>query len=146
MKKILSLFGLATILTCLSSSAFAASDMVVITNPGSGVDRLTRDEVTAIYMGRSKKLSSGLPAIPIDQAPTNPEKARFYRDLIDKELPEVNSYWARLTFSGRGTPPRQVSNASEVIETVAANKGAIGYIPRANVDRRVHVVLDLGAQ
>lgn len=146
MKKILNLFVTTSILTCLASPVLAASDIVVITNPGSGVERLTRDEVTAIYMGRSKKLSSGLLAIPIDQAPTNPEKARFYRDLIDKELPEVNSYWARLTFSGRGTPPRQVNSAAEVIETVATNKGAIGYIPRANVDRRVHVVLDLGAQ
>ncbi len=145
MKKILSLFGLTTALICITPSALAASDIVVITNPGSGVERLTRDEVTAIYMGRSKKLASGLQAIPIDQAPTNPEKARFYRDLIDKELPEVNSYWARLTFSGRGTPPRQVNSISEVIETVATNKGAIGYIPRANIDRRVRVALDLGA-
>lgn len=144
MNKILSIIGLATVLTCTTSQAHAASDLVVISNPGSGVERLTRDEVTAIYMGRSKKLPSGLPAAPIDQATTNPEKARFYRDLIDKELPEVNSYWARLIFSGRGTPPRQASSTAEVLDTVAANKGAIGYIPRTSVDRRVHVVLDLG--
>jgi ABC-type phosphate transport system substrate-binding protein len=146
MRIFLSLIGLSCALLLTASPASAAPDLVVIVNPASGIERISRDELTALYMGRTKKLASGITALPIDQAASNPEKARFYRELINKELPEVNSYWARLIFSGQGSPPRQADNSAEVLDIVSSNKGAIGYLPRNAADRRVRIVLDLNAQ
>ena len=143
MKKLTSIIGLTLLLAATPASA--APDMVIIANPTSGIEHLTRDEVTAIYMGRTKRLPSGITALPIDQTASNPEKVRLYRELINKELPEVNSYWARLIFSGHGSPPRQADNASEVLDIVGSNKGAIGYVLRSAADRRVKIVLDLSA-
>lgn len=117
-----------------------ADDLVVIANPASGVERLSRDDAVNIFMGRYKKLPSGVSALPLDQAG---EKAAFYRALLGKELPEIRSYWARLVFSGQSAPPRQLDSAEEVIEVVASNKGAIGYVDRKSVDLRVSVVLEL---
>ena len=124
----------------LSGTACAAGDLVVITNTASGVEKLTRDEAVNIFMGRYKKLPSGMTALPVDESS---EKAAFYRALIGKELPEIQSYWARLVFSGQGSPPRPMENTKEVLEIVANNKGAIGYIDRKKVDGRVRIVLDL---
>lgn len=120
-------------------SAYAA-DLVVIANTGGGFDKLTRDEAVNIFMGRYKKLPSGITALPVDEVG---EKAAFYRALVGKELTEIQSYWARLVFSGQSSPPRLMENANEVIETVSNNKGAIGYIDRKKVNTRVKVVLDL---
>mgnify|MGYP000903316393 CR=1 FL=1 len=131
---------LATVLA--TARAWAATDLVVIANPTSGVDRMSRDEVTAIFMGRTRKLPSGITALPIDQT-TDGDKPRFYKELINKDIPEVNSYWARLIFSGQGSPPRQADNVAEVIEIVSGNKGAIGYVPRSAADKRVRIILDL---
>ncbi|MEO8159370.1 MAG: hypothetical protein ABI648_16345 [Betaproteobacteria bacterium] len=120
--------------------AHAAGDLVVITNAGNGVEKLTRDEVVNIFMGRYKKLPSGMAALPVDESG---EKAAFYRALLGKELPEIQSYWARLVFSGQGSPPRQMDNADEVLETIINNKGAIGYVDKKKVSSRVKVLLDL---
>ena len=132
----------AILIACwlLFASAQAAAELVIIANPASGVEKLTRDEAVNIFMGRYRRLPSGMAALPMDE---NGEKAVFYRALLGKELPEVQSYWARLVFSGQGSPPRQMENADEVIETVANNKGAIGYIDKKKVTSRVKVVLDL---
>ena len=143
MKRSSFIIGLGLALAC--SQAGATTDLVVIANPASGVERMSRDEVTSIYMGRSKKLPSGITALPIDQT-TDGDKPKFYKELINKELAEINSYWARLIFSGQGSPPRQADNAAEVIEIVSGNKGAIGYIPRAAADKRVRIILDLSNQ
>ncbi|HEX7559477.1 MAG TPA: hypothetical protein VF386_09765 [Usitatibacter sp.] len=124
----------------LAAGHSAGAGLVVIANVSSGVDRLTHDEVVNIFMGRYGKLPSGITALPLDEAGN---KASFYRTLIGKELPEVNSYRARLMFSGLGSPPRLTDNVDEVIETVVNNKGAIGYIDKAKVDRRVKIILDL---
>jgi len=127
-------------LALLVAGHSAGAGLVVIANVGSGVDRLTHDEVVNIFMGRYGKLPSGITALPLDEVGN---KASFYRTLIGKELPEVNSYRARLMFSGLGSPPRLTDNVDEVIETVVNNKGAIGYIDKAKVDRRVKIILDL---
>jgi len=93
-------------LTLLCTQAFATTDLVVVVNPGSGVEKMNRDDVTSIFMGRTKKLPSGVNALPIDQAAATGDKAKFYREIINKELAEVNSYWACLIFSGQGSLSR----------------------------------------
>lgn len=144
MKKI-SYALILTLLLSLSnvSAALALTDLVVIANPESGINQLTRDEVTAIYMGRTRRLASGLNLQPLDQAPSNTDKAHFYIELINKNLSEINAYWSRLVFSGQGKPPTQVDNAAAVVNAVAQTKGAIGYVPRSMVTKQVKVVLDL---
>ena len=146
MNRLISVAGLVLSLILPCAAAWSAADLVVIVNPASGVEKMSRDEVTAIFMGRAKKLPSGITALPIDQNASGPDKARFYGELINKELSEVNSYWARLIFSGQGSPPRQADNAAEVLEIVSGNKGAIGYVPRNAADRRVKIILDLSSQ
>lgn len=126
----------------VASFPAASGGLVVIANVRSGVDRITREEAVNIFMGRYGKLPSGLTALPMDEVGS---KAAFYRALVGKELPEVNSYRARLMFSGLGSPPRQAGDAAEVIETVIDNKGAIGYVDKAKVDPRVKVILDLSS-
>ncbi len=122
----------------------AAGEPVVIVNLQSGVEKLTHDEVTNLFMGRQKRLPSGLVALPVEQAQPASMRARFYQLLVKKDLPDINAYWARLFFSGQAQPPRQVDSAQEVLELVAGNRGAIGVVDGALVDRRVRVVLDLG--
>ncbi|CAK0742630.1 hypothetical protein CCP3SC15_1200008 [Gammaproteobacteria bacterium] len=77
---------------------------MVIVNPESGVEMLSREEVINIFLGRYRKLPSGIMAQPIDQADQT-GKALFYKLLVGKELSEINSYWARLIFSGKTKPP-----------------------------------------
>lgn len=129
--------------TLLLPAAEAVADVVVIANPKSGVDRLSHDEVVNIFLGRFRQLPSGLSALPADLPPGEQGKAVFYRLLVNKDLAEINSYWARLFFSGRTLPPRQASSDEDLLKWVAATLGGIGYIERAKVDGRVRIVYEL---
>lgn len=137
------MYRLLRLFSCLSllvACGTAWAELVVIANRDSGVEKLTRDAVVNVFMGRYQKLPSGVTALPVD---LGQHKADFYKSLLDKELPEVQSYWARLVFSGQASPPRQVENTADVIDVVANNKGAVGYIDRSELDNRVIVVLEL---
>lgn len=131
------------VLALTSASAASSDELVVIVNPASGVDSMSRVEVSNVFMARNRKLPSGVVALPLDLAGNAPERQRFYSLLLGKSIAEVNSYWARLLFSGRATPPQQMSDASSVIDAVADNKGAIAYVDKSKVDGRVKVVLVL---
>lgn len=122
----------------------AAADMVLIAHPKSGVERLSRDEVVNIYLGRYRRLTDSLGAEPIDLPAEHEAKALFYRRLVGKSLPEINAYWARLVFSGKTSPPFVASSAEEALQRVASRPSALAYVDRTRVDKRVVIVFDLG--
>jgi ABC-type phosphate transport system substrate-binding protein len=121
----------------------AGENLAVIVNPDCGVSQLSREEVVEIYMGRQKRLPTGLLALPVEQVSPLETRARFYQTLVNLPLPQVRAYWARLYFSGQAQPPRQTGSDEETLEVVAANKGAIGFVDASKVDRRVRAVLQL---
>jgi len=135
---------LTAILAGLALAMPAHADLVVIAHPKSGIEQLTHEQVVNIFLGRFRQYPSGVTAEPIDQPPDSAEKAAFYQKLVNKELAEINAYWARLVFSGRTLPPRQAANAGEVLELVASSLGAIGYVERPKGESKVKIVFELG--
>lgn len=127
-------------------AGIAQADLVLITNARTAVDSLSREEAINIYMGRLRRFPSGETAHPLDLPSNGTEKALFYRLLVNKELSDINAYWARLVFSGRASPPRTVGSVAEAIEHVAKEPNIIGYVDRSLVDNRVKIILELPAR
>jgi hypothetical protein len=127
----------------LLAPALRAQTLVVIVNPSSPVQTLTRRQALEIFAGHYRSFPNGLAALPIDLDPYSLERREFYLTLAHKEPSEMASYWARATFSGRQTPPFQVSSAKMALDMVATNPSAIAYVYRETVDSRVRVVLEL---
>ena len=125
--------------------ASAWADLVVVANPKSGIDQMSRKEVTFVFMGRWRQLPSGLPAMPIDLPDESPQRAEFYRQLVNKSPSEIKAYWSRLMFSGGARPPVAAGNAEEQMKLLSNTPGAIGYMERAAVDGRFKIVFDFSS-
>ena len=127
------------------AQAVRAQTLVVIVNPTIGVQHLSRREVMAIILGRYRTFPSWAAALPIDLDVSSTERKQFYVRLAHKEPSAMSSYWARLTFAGKISPPFAVPDAHMAIDIVANNPNAIAYVDRAAValDRRVRVVLEI---
>jgi ABC-type phosphate transport system substrate-binding protein len=135
----------AAVLVLLAAAPLPGAEtrLVVVVNPDSGVASISLDEARNLFLGRQKRLGSGLPAMPVEQDAPADIRARFYHRLAHKDLAEINAYWARLFFTGQARPPRQAASAEAVIRAVAADPGAIGLLEWTRPDRRVKVVLAL---
>ena len=120
-----------------------AQTLVVIVNPTMGVQHLSRREVLDIFLGRYRTFPSGTSALPIDLDISSSERKQFYVLLAHKEPADMGSYWARLTFSGKISPPFAVPDAQTAIDIVAHNPNAIAYVDRAAVDQRVRIALEI---
>lgn len=132
---------------CLAVQARSAEDpFVIIVHPDSGISRLSRREAEEIFMGRQKRLPSGLVALPLEQLLPPEVRLRFYQYLVHLPIQEVRAYFARMYFSGQAQPPHQTQSAEETIELVLANKGAIGFVLKSKLDKRVRAVLELGGE
>jgi ABC-type phosphate transport system substrate-binding protein len=125
--------------------AVRAQELVVIVNPNIGVQHLSRREVLDIFLGRYRTFPSGASALPIDLDVSSSERRLFYVLLAHKEPADMGSYWARLTFSGKVSPPFAVADAHMALDIVANNPNAIAYVDRAAAaaDRRVRIALEV---
>ena len=119
----------------------ATADIAVITNPGVKEIGLSKDKIADIYMGKIKTYSNGTRVQPVDQAANSPIRDRFYKAIVGMSDSEVNRYWSKLKFTGKGKPPKNVNGDEAVKNWVASNPGAIGYIDGKYLDKSVKVVL-----
>lgn len=123
----------------------AWADLVVVANAKSGIDRMSREEVVYVFMGRWRQLPSGTPAQPIDAPIDSAERALFYRQLVNKDPSDIKAYWARLIFSGGARPPVSAQSREEQMALLASLQGAVAYMERSAVDSRVKIVFELAA-
>lgn len=128
---------------CLGAGWQAAwADLVVIVNARSGVAAMTRNEVVHIFFGRNRLFFNGQEAHPVDLQGKHPVRLDFYRRLVGKELAEIDAYWSRQQFTGGARPPVQLESSADVLEWVATQPGAIGFVELPHADARVRVVYD----
>jgi hypothetical protein len=120
-----------------------AADWVLIANPKAGITQLSRDEVINIYLGRFRHLASGMTAEPIDLSADSALRARFYRQLVNKNPAEINAYWSRLLFSGKTKPPRVIASSDEAVQQVSRHPSALAYVERSKVNDLVRVIFEV---
>jgi len=126
----------------LATAGSVGAEPVVVVNARSGIERLSKDEVINIFLGRYRRLPNGTAALPIDQPEASALRADFYRKLVNKDLNEINAYWSRLIFSGKTSPPRQAANAAEIIQLITSTPGGIAYLERNQVDSRFRIIME----
>ncbi|MGB3621281.1 phosphate ABC transporter substrate-binding protein [Ketobacter sp. MCCC 1A13808] len=117
-------------------SAFAANpELVIIVNSNNGVESISSNEVADIFLGKSQRLPDGTKVVPLDQDGDGDVRQQFYDKVVRKSVSQLNSYWSRLIFTGRGQPPFAVTGDSEVLEFIASNPNMIGYVELAALQK-----------
>ena len=138
MKKIIILLFLSV----FSSPLFA--ELVIIGNLENNISvPMTKKQVQELFMGRARFFSNGLRAMPLDVSDL---RSRFYQQLTNRPIEQINAYWARLTFSGHAFPPAILKDQQAIINAVKQSKGGIGYIERDKADAsQVKLLLEINS-
>lgn len=131
-----SLFFLA--LSCASLSATA--EVAVIVNSSNANATMSSSDISRIFLGKSSKFPNGSQASAVDQNDGSAARSEFNDKVLSKTASQLKSYWSRLIFTGKGTPPKQLDNDAAVKAAVASDPSAIGYINSSAVDASVKVV------
>ncbi len=139
-------FFLLSLVGLFALAGTACAELVVVVNARCGVAAMTRNEVINLFFGRNRQFFNGVEARPVDMVDSHPDRARFYRGLVGKDLSEVNAYWARQVFSGRMQAPVKVGSNEEMLRRVLAEPGGIGFVDLAKADARVRVVYEFSSQ
>jgi ABC-type phosphate transport system substrate-binding protein len=118
----------------------AAADVVVVVSSKSTITGLSRSQVIDIFLAKSVRYPDGSPAAPIDQIEGAKARDEFYASFSGKSAAQIKAYWSKIIFTGRGQPPKAVSNSVEIKKLLAQNPSAIGYIERSFADDSVRIL------
>ena len=133
-------FGLGGLILSILAAPSSFAEVAVVAGPKSGSTTLTKEQASSIFLGKSTSLPSGAPIVLFDLPESNPLRDEFYTKLTGKTAAQVKAHWAKMSFTGKGTPPREVGNSGELKKSVAGTPGGIGYIEKGSVDDSVRSV------
>ena len=141
MKQLLRSIWLNTsILLCIYASSLTivlAEEIVIVVPRDSQINELSHQQVIHLFFGRL----TGLPNTgDIEVVDVEPYRAKFYKQLVNKNIAEINAYWARLRFSGKTQPPRQLPSTEALKSLLQVSPAIISYMPLSQTDQNVKVV------
>ena len=102
----------------------------VIVNAANATERMAADDMSEIFLGKTERWESGFRASPVDQAGDSECREAFSRAVHRKDVNSIKRYWRKLVFAGLGEAPRELASDAAVLDFVANNVGAVGYVCR----------------
>ena len=131
----------AFILLSLFFCGQSLAAIAVIVHP-SNESQFDKTTIERLFMGKMHSFENGRAALPLNATAGSETRELFNQQVIGRSEAQINAYWSRLLFTGKGRPPRELSSDSEILSAVAENKDAIGYIALASVTDAVRVVAE----
>lgn len=120
-----------------SQSALAGVVVIVHPSNNSSFDAST---ISKIFLGKKKKFSNGQKIEMFSLREGDAISEEFNKLVLNKKSSQLKSYWSKLVFTGRGTPPLEIDTEAQLIEEVARNPSAIGFISSDTKSNKVKVV------
>jgi len=117
----------------------AYADVAIVVHPSNN-SNFDKSTIKRIFLGKAKSFSNGRAAILLSASPKDPITEEFNKKVIGKSSNQVNAYWSKMIFTGKGTPPQEMASTSEIITAISANPDAIGYVDASAAIGDVKVV------
>jgi hypothetical protein len=127
----------------LAARAAEGEEVLVVVGTASTVQQLSRSQALGLFTGRIRALPSGEPLQALDLPPGHPARDRFYRLLTGLGPAQMNSYWARLSFSGQMQPPQVMDSEAALVRRLREQPQCVGYLAQIPADERLRVLLTL---
>ena len=113
----------------------AQAEVVVIVNPKHPAASMTAEQVANVYLGKDASFA------PADLPESASQRNEFYTKVAGKDSAQVKAIWARLVFTGKTQPPKEIGSSADAVKFVAGNDKAIAYVDKGAVDGSVKAVL-----
>ena len=101
-----------------------------------------KKSIENIFLGKTKTFPGGAQAVPVNLDSAMPLRETFDTKVLGKSSSQLKSYWSQKVFTGKGTPPKEVTSGAEMIKLVASNPNIIGYIDSSEANDSVKVIAE----
>jgi hypothetical protein len=115
-----------------------SAEVAVIVHPGNQ-QSLSDTDIKNLFSGKQKSFPDGNAAIVLSLPESDSHLSEFHNKALGKTDSQMKAYWSKVMFTGKGTPPKEVSH-DEMLKLVAENPSTIGIVDAGKVSSSVRVV------
>jgi hypothetical protein len=123
----------------LALAATAQAQVLVIANPSVKSAVVSKSDLRDAFSGNASCLSDGSQVTPVLLKGGAVNDA-FLSTYIGKNDTTFRASWRSLVFSGQGSMPKSLDTEAAMVDYVAHNAGAIGYIGKTTPHEGVRVL------
>ncbi len=113
-----------------------AGNIVII----GSIDLPKMDTVTILKIYTGKIISvAGAGVTPVGFKPGSPARNRFLQEFLSQDEEKYTAYWTVRRYIGKGTPPAEFSNVTDIIAYVQSTPGAVAYVDEDDLKGRANI-------
>src|SRR5512143_4074189 len=101
---------------------------VVVVNQANPVHRMSRADLSKLFLKRTASWPGGAAALPYDLSGASPTRKAFTQAVHGKPLWVVVAFWQQEIASGRTQPPAVCATEEAALQAVSGNPGAVAYV------------------
>lgn len=105
-----------------------AASFKLVARASNPAKSLSTTQVEQLFLKKVTRWEDGQEVRPVDLAADSPVREAFSRQVLGKAVSAIESYWQKMIFSGRATPPLELATDTQVLDFVRSTPGAIGYV------------------
>jgi ABC-type phosphate transport system substrate-binding protein len=128
LKHILKVFSLAVVLMFLVTPSFADSKGVILASKNLNIDKLTKEEIERIFLGKTTILEDGTRIQVVLSTSDSKVTDSFLKDFTGKSQRRFKKYWLKLVFAGYGIAPKFFKNDEKARSYIEKQEGVIAFI------------------
>ncbi len=118
-----------------------AEDIAIIVH-ASNKQSIQLDDIVRIFLGKQPRSTDGSGEIvPIQLPDDDPLYRAFAERILKKSTSQLNAYWAKRIFTGKGKPPENAESRKDAKSKISQNPNFLGYIDAESVDSSVHTII-----
>ena len=118
-----------------------AQDIAVVISSKCTVDSLSEQEVKRIFLAKTYRINGK--KVKVVELKNAVYKSRFYKNVVNKSMDELRSYWVNLVFTGRAKPPTQLLSVEKLVSKINENSLVITYLSADQVTKDMKVLYTL---
>jgi ABC-type phosphate transport system substrate-binding protein len=133
------LIALFVVFGSLALATRAQAQAIVIANPSVKSADVSKSDLRDVFTGAASSLKDGSHVTPV-LLKSGAAHEEFLSAYVGKNDSAFRAGWRSLVFSGQASMPKSLDSEAAVVEFVAHNAGAIGYIGKATPHEGVKVI------
>lgn len=133
------IFGVLLVASAGLIAGQVKAQAIVIANPGVKTSEVSKGDLRDVFTGAASSLKDGSHVTPV-LLKAGAAHEEFLSEYVGKNDTAFRASWRSLVFSGQATMPKSLDSESAVVDYVAHNAGAIGYIGKSTPHEGVKVL------
>ncbi len=116
-----------------------AQDIIVIGNKSVPESSVDNEWVKNVYLGNITKWNNNDPIV-LSVINDKDIHSKFLKKYLNRKPSQFKAIWRNMMFTGKGKMPKTLDSKQEMLDFVANNKGAVGYIVSDAKTERIKII------